>query len=111
MAEIPKEAQESISKLQMIEQNMQALLVQRQQFQAQLFELESAVKELAKAPEAFRIIGNIMVGTDAKQLQGELSQRKDVVELRLKNLEKQEKQLKERAEALQKDVLGKLKKE
>lgn len=111
MADIPKEAQESITRLQMIEQNMQTLLMQKQKFQAQLFELESATKELEKAPEAFKIIGNVMVGTDAKELQKDLAQRKEIIELRIQNFEKQEKTLKEQAEILQKEVLGKLKKE
>lgn len=42
MVEISKDAQEKISQLQLLEQNLQNLLLQRQQFQAQLTEIESA---------------------------------------------------------------------
>jgi prefoldin beta subunit len=108
--EIPNEAQESISKLQLIEQNMQALLMQKQQFQAQLFEAESALKELEKTDEAYKIVGNVMIKSDKTALKAELSSRKELVDLRLKNIDKQEKQLKEKAEALQKEVMSKLKK-
>jgi prefoldin beta subunit len=108
--DIPNEAQESISKLQLIEQNMQALLMQKQQFQAQLFEAESALKELEKTDEAYKIVGNVMIKSDKTALKAELSSRKELVDLRLKNIDKQEKQLKEKAEALQKEVMSKLKK-
>ncbi len=108
--EIPKETQESISKLQMIEQNVQSLLMQKQQFQAQLFEVESALKEIEKTEEAYKIVGNVMIKADKTALKTELNAKKEIVDLRLKNIDKQEKQLKDKAETLQKEVMGKLKK-
>ncbi len=108
--EIPKETQESISRLQMIEQNVQSLLMQKQQFQAQLFELESALKEIEKTDEAFKIVGNVMIKTDKTALRTELNAKKEIIDLRLKNIDKQEKQLKDKAETLQKEVMSKLKK-
>ena len=108
--DISKETQESISKLQLIEQNVQTLLMQKQQFQGQLFELESALKELEKTDEAYKIVGNVMIKTDKTALKAELSSKKEIIDLRLKNIDKQEKQMKDKAEALQKEVMGKLKK-
>lgn len=108
--ELSKETQESISKLQLIEQNVQALLMQRQQFQTQLFEVESALKELEKTDDAFKIVGNVMIKTDKAALKAELASKKEIIDLRLKNLDKQEKQMKEKAESLQKDVMSKMKK-
>ena len=108
--DISKETQESISKLQLIEQNVQTLLMQKQQFQGQLFELESALKELEKTDEAYKIVGNVMIKTDKTALKAELSSKKEIIDLRLKNIDKQEKQMKDKAEALQKEVMSKLKK-
>ncbi|MEM2916256.1 MAG: prefoldin subunit beta [Candidatus Woesearchaeota archaeon] len=108
--EIPKETQESISRLQLIEQNVQSLIMQKQQFQAQLFELESALKEIEKTDEAFKIVGNVMIKADRTALKTELNAKKEIIDLRLKNIDKQEKQLKEKAESLQKEVMSKLKK-
>jgi prefoldin beta subunit len=108
--EIAKETQESISKLQLIEQNVQQLLMQKQQFQAQLFELESALKEIDKTEDAFKIVGNVMIKADKAALKQELSQKKELIDLRLKSIDKQEKQLKDKAESLQKEVMSKLKK-
>ncbi len=108
--DIPKETQESINKLQMIEQNVQSLLMQKQQFQAQLFEVESALKEIEKTDEAYKIVGNVMIKTDKAVLKKELDAKKEIVDLRIKNIDKQEKQLKDKAETLQKEVMSKLKK-
>ncbi len=108
--DLSKETQESISKLQLIEQNVQTLLMQKQQFQNQLFEIESALKELEKTSEAFKIVGNVMIKTDKTALKAELDQKKELLDLRLKNIDKQEKQMKDKAEALQKEVMSKIKK-
>lgn len=108
--DISKETQESISKLQLVEQNVQTLLMQKQQFQAQLFELESALKEIEKTDEAFKIIGNVMIKADKTAMKAELNSKKEIIDLRLKNIDKQDKQLREKAESLQKEVMGKLKK-
>ncbi len=108
--DIPPETQESINKLQLIEQNVQALLMQKQQFQGQLFELESALKEIEKTDDAYKIVGNVMIKADKVALKAELNSKKEIVDLRLKNIDKQEKQLKDKAETLQKEVMSKLKK-
>ncbi len=108
--ELSPETQESISKLQLIEQNVQALLMQKQQFQAQLFEIESALKEIEKTEEAYKIVGNVMIKTDKIALKAELNSKKEIIDLRFKNFDKQEKQLRDKAEALQKEVMSKIKK-
>jgi prefoldin beta subunit len=108
--DIPKETQESINKLQMIEQNVQALQMQKQQFQAQLFEIDSALKEIERTDDAYKIVGNVMIKADKTALKAELGSKKEILDLRLKNIDKQEKQLKDKAETLQKEVMSKLKK-
>jgi len=104
-----KEAQESIQRLQMLEQNMQALNMQKQQFQAQLFEIESALKEVETSEVTYKIIAGIMVGVKKDELKNDLQGRKDMLDLRVKTLEKQEQQLKEKAKKLQEEVLAKVK--
>ena len=104
-----KDTQEKISQLQLIEQNMQNFLMQKQQFQSQLVEIESALKELEKTDNAYKIIGNIMVGTDKAELEKDLNEKKETISLRIKTLEKQEKEIKEKASSIQKEVMEELK--
>ncbi|MBN1156120.1 prefoldin subunit [Candidatus Woesearchaeota archaeon] len=103
------ETERKIQQLQLIEQNVQNLLVQKQTFQAQMIEIDSALEQLKGKSHAYRIIGNIMVNSDAKSLSDDLDQKKKLVEIRIKNFEKQEEQLKEKAKKLQSDVLKEMK--
>ncbi len=99
------QTQEKIQQLQAIEQNMQHLLKQRQQFQMQLLEVESALEELKKTDKAYRIIGNIMVASEKSDLEKELTEKKDRIGIRVKSFEKQETSLKDQAKALREEIM------
>lgn len=88
---------------------MQSLNMQKQQFQAQLFEIEGALKELETSPVAYKIVGGIMIGIDKSALMKEMQGRKELFELRVQTMEKQEKQLKEKAKKLQEEVMASVK--
>lgn len=81
---------------QLLEQNMQGFLLQHQAFQSQLIEVESALEEVGKTTQAYKIVGSIMVATDAKTLKEELEQKRDMLKIRISNLEKQESKIKEK---------------
>ncbi len=105
-----KDSEKKIAELQMIEQNMQNFLMQKQNFQGQLLEVENALKEIeATKDKAYKIVGNIMVLADKDKLKKELESRKEVLDLRVKSVSKQESALKEKAEALQKELMEELK--
>ena len=106
-----KEVQEKINQLQMIEQSLQTYLAQKQNFQAQLKEVETALEELDKTKTAYKITGGIMVLTEKKDLIKDLKQKKELLALRLENIEKQESKIGKKAKDLQEEVLGELKKE
>ena len=105
MADVPKGSEKKLSQLQMLEQSMQSMMMQKQQFQLQQVEIESALKELENVNEAYKIIGNIMVLSKKEDLKSDLSSKKEVIELRIKSMEKQEDQLREKASKLQSEVL------
>lgn len=108
---LPKETERSIAELQLLEQNLQNFLGQKQNFQLQLVEVENAIKELEKTKEtAFKIIGQLMISSDKKELLEDLSSKKEVIGLRIKSIEKQENILKEKAENLQKEIMKEMKK-
>ncbi len=109
--DVSQETEQKISQLQMFEQSLQGFLGQKQQFQMQLVEVESALGELENTEKAYKIVGNIMVETDRKELQADLNSKKEVLELRLKTMEKQETQVREKASKLQSEILQKMKKE
>lgn len=106
-----KDVQEKIAKLQGLEQNLQNFLMQRQQFQTQLMEIDSALDEIEKTDSAYKIVGNIMVKTGKEDLKKDLIQKKELMEIRITSLEKQESQLQEKAQELKDEVMKNLKKE
>ena len=105
---IEKETEQKINELQMLEMNMQQFARQKQQFQAQLMEIESALNELSATDSAYKIVGNIMVKSTKEDLNKDLASKKEMLELRIKSIEKQESAIKQKAEKLQKEVLGKI---
>jgi len=109
--EVSKETEQKIGQLQMFEQSLQSFLGQKQQFQVQLVEVESALNELDNTEKAYKIVGNIMVETDRNELKADLQSKKEMLELRIKTMEKQESQVRDKASKLQSEILMKIKKE
>ncbi len=106
-----KETEQKIGQLQMFEQSLQSFLGQKQQFQLQLVEVDSALSELEGTDKAYKIVGNIMVESDKNELKSDLQSRKEMLELRIKTMEKQEVQVRDKASKLQAEILKKIKKE
>src|SRR3989338_7023197 len=102
--DISKETEQKISQLQMFEQSLQSFLGQKQQFQMQLSEVESALSELETTQKAYKIIGNIMVESNKAELKSDLDSKREVLELRIKTMEKQETQVREKASKLQEEI-------
>jgi len=98
-----------LAQLQLLHQNMQALLVQKQHFQLQLNEIESAQHEVKQTSQAYKIVGNIMVQTPAVELEKDLKEKRESMELRLKNIDAQEERLRKKSEELQKQLVSELK--
>jgi prefoldin beta subunit len=102
--------QEKIGQIQILEQNLHSIISQRQNFQAQEMEVESSLSELSKTKNAYKIIGNIMVASDAESLKTELSSKKEMLDIRIKSIQKQEEKIKQKISDIQKEVMDSMKK-
>jgi prefoldin beta subunit len=100
---------DKIMQLQLLEQNMQNFLMQKQQFQMQLSEVESAIENIKDSSKVYKIIANIMVDSEKEKVAEELNHKKEMLQLRIQSLEKQEEKIREKSEKLQKEVLGNMK--
>ena len=105
MSDITNAMQEKINKLSMMEQSLQSFLAQKQTFQSQLLEIDSALEELKKTTQAYKIVGNVMVFSDKESLINDLTQKKETTELRIKTIEKQELKMREKTSELQSEVM------
>ena len=100
---------EKISQLQLLQQNLQTLVAQKQQVQEQLTELNSALEELETTDKAYKIVGKLMISANKDNLTKDLNEKAEVANLRLKNITNQENKLKGDMESLQEEVMKDLK--
>ena len=103
---VSKEVEKKIMELQIMEQNLQNIISQKQSFQGQFLEVENAVNELKNTKDdVYKVIGSVMVKSSNEKLLKELEEKKEILELRIKNIDKQEKNIREKANEMQKDVM------
>ena len=114
MAEIrlPAEAQQMLMEIQMFQQQMQAVSVQKETLSLQNTEIEKALEELAKSKDSndvYKAIGPILIKATAKSLEAELKEKKETIGLRLKSLEKQEARIRDKLKEVQEKLEGLIK--
>jgi len=98
-----------IQELQILEQKLQNSILQKQAFQMEMAETNSAIEELKKAgDEVFKIIGQLMIKSDKVKIKEELENKIKILEMRIKSFEKQEQLLSSQLEKLQEEVTSSL---
>lgn len=104
--------QNKIQEMQILEQTLQNLLLQKQAFQMELTETQSALKEIEKSgDDVFKIVGQLMIKAEKQKVKDELANKQKVISLRLKSFEKQEGILTEKAEKLREQFMKDMKKD
>lgn len=99
-----------LQEMQMLEQNLQNLLLQKQAFQMELSETTTALKEIEKSSdEVFKIIWQLMIKTEKKKIKDELLNKEKILDLRIKSFEKQEDYLSEQLDKLREEVMKEMK--
>ncbi|MDO8467997.1 MAG: prefoldin subunit beta [Nanoarchaeota archaeon] len=94
-----------IQEIQILEHTLNQILMQKQAFDFELQETESALTELdSSGDDVYKIIGQLMLKTSKSLVKEELENKKKILELRTKNLEKQENQINDKIDSLKKDI-------
>lgn len=98
------QVQQQLQQLQMLNQQLQATLQQRAQFEAMKAESEQALDALAALPDdapVYRSVGSLLVGDTKKDAHARLKDDAETLEVRVARMQKQEAALKEQLNALQ----------
>ena len=111
MENIDDNTKKKISKLQMLEQRLQSFAMQKQSFQTQSMESDNALKEIDNSDDTYKVVGNVMISVDKAKLKEELTSKKEMADMKISNLEKEEGKLREGASELQKEVMESMKNE
>ncbi len=105
---LPPKIQNQLTQFEQVRQQLQLLTTQRIQIESQIREIGNALEELDKSSKnsiVYKKAGSIMVKIDDKKdLKNSLTEQKETFDVRMKTLERQEKQLKNRYTELQQDI-------
>jgi len=108
---LPPAVQERLLRLQQLQQTFQSVLTQKQQLELELIEIDQALSELEKMTDdtvIYKSIGSLLVRTEKSKVTSDLTERKELANMRTSVLGKQEErlrsQLKELQEKLEKDL-------
>jgi len=111
ISRLPPQIQQRLLRLQQSQQTLQGVMAQKQQLTLQLTEVEQAVSELEKLTETaviYKSIGALLVKSEKDKVTAELTERKELLKMRVDVLTKQEErlrtQVKDLQEKLQKDL-------
>jgi prefoldin beta subunit len=102
--EMSDETRKDVNEFQNAQQQLQMVLMQKQQIQLQLAEMSKVGDELGKAAgdaKFFKSVGNVLVPKSKDELQKDLASEKETLELRAGMLAKQEEKLSSRLLELQ----------
>ena len=102
--EMPPWLREQLTRLDNLQQNLQAVSMQKQQVEAELADAEKTLEELKDVPETeqiFKSVGSILVKVSKETISKELDEKKDISQTRSLVLVKQETRLKESIKELQ----------
>jgi len=106
--ELSPKLQNQINQYQQLQQQLQMVMAQRNQYSLQLDEVQRSLDELAKTgPDTttYRNVGSLLIKVDKlDDLKKELEESKDTLGIKIKSLERQENQLKERFTSLRTEL-------
>ena len=95
---MPPWLQEQIMKLQQSQQNLQAVMTQKQHLEREKAETAKALDELKKVADSdavFKQAGTVLIKSTKQELIDELEEKAEMAKTRVTVLEKQEERLKE----------------
>ncbi len=108
-ADLDEETQREIQEIQILEQNFQQIIMQKQAFQYESNETETALEEVKKSDgDVFRIVGQVVIKSTKEKIEKDLSHKKELIDLRLKNIEAQEQEFSKRIEQLREKIMKKI---
>jgi len=104
LSELPPQVQQRLLRLQQLQQTLQGVLTQKQQLEMELTEVEQALGELEKLTgnaTIYKSIGSLLVKSEKGKVTKDLNERKELLDMRVNVLGKQEERLRGQVKELQ----------
>lgn len=102
-----KQNEEVMIQFQQTQQQLQTIMMQKEQYRMQLSEVEKALDDLksTKSEEIFKVSGTILIKSDKKTVMSDLEEQKETFEVRMKTYDKQENMLRDKLMDVQKKLM------
>ncbi len=102
--EVPPWIREHLIRFEQAQQNLQNILIQKQQIEIELIEIEKALAELIKSDDGtiiYKSVGSLLIKTNKKDMVSELNERREFGNTRVTILAKQENRVSESLKEIQ----------
>ena len=105
--EVPQNIQHQLNQFQQLQQQAQAVTVQKQNVDIQIQETESALDELKKTDsnaEVYKTAGNLLIKVPRDEVNGELEEKLETLKLREKTMARQEERVMKKLQEMQTSI-------
>ncbi len=108
--EVSEEVRGMIMQFQAYQQQSQMIIGQKDATKAQILEIDRTLEELGKAgdKEIYKSVGPILIKTTKGEMGKELTEKKEMLEIRLKTMDSEDKKTKEKIKDLQEKIQSSL---
>lgn len=98
-----EDQRELVTQFQALQQQLQSVLIQKENIKLQHLETEKAIDELTKSgkKEAYKIAGPIMIKRGSEEIKKELEERVGDLDLRMKTVERTEERIMQRLKEME----------
>lgn len=105
MLDLDPQLMQKMQELQVLQQNLQALIMEEQLIRQNIIEIEDAIHELETSEgKTFKLVGEVFVEKNKEDLLNELNSKKEILEIKLESINKQKEKIKERLLKLQEEL-------
>lgn len=104
ISSLPPNVQERLLRLQQQQQTLRTILTQKQQLELELTEVDQALSKLEELTDSaiiYKSLGSLLVKSKRTKVTNELNERKDLLNMRINVLSKQEERLRSQLKDLQ----------
>jgi len=108
MVEISKQAQDLLMKVQSENQQLQAIMAQKQSVELQEVEINDAIKEIEGKDEIYKEVAGLLVKAEKKKIKEELEESLEFIKIKKKQFNEQETLLKKGLEEDQRKLMAML---
>jgi|SRR3954463_11879578 prefoldin beta subunit len=105
---LPPWIREQVSRLQQIQQNLQAIMMKKHQIEQETSEIERVIEEIKKMDEDNKVYKNyntLWIKSNRENILRELKEKRDTLNIRMEVVEKQEKRVSDNLKEVENKII------